>query len=569
MSPHELTHRLLPTWLGRILAGWHRYLCDADQAHADQDPTVPWRDTPAQQHLRVQRSLLDLWDQPEAAVVALYSLYQGVMKDEIAQRLAHLGSIELSGHSELTILPWRELELPNLTQACLRAMGFGGNRPLATVQARSPGRLYVAWTGCLGLLVAGAITVTQGVWLLQNPKGEPLVRQEHEPNDARIELTKQSSSVYQLTASSAQTAATMRVTAGANILVSWEAAEREPPGGGNDERRDLAVAQSVPPDLSEIDSVLQSPDLAKRKEWPDLANLTKLGAPKSPMAKGEIANPEVVSGIRSPQVVSSTEARTEAKSTGVELDTAWSCPYQEWTDPKSSVVFVKVCGGVFQMGSENVPDAYDDEKPSYPVKLSEYWIGKYEISNREYRKLEPDHKGQFNGDDLPVESVGWNKARAYCRSIGGDLPTEAEWEYAARGPEGRQYPWGNTPLPDIEHAVFNQGFNKGPAVTRTKPKGQGPFGTLNQAGNVREWVTDCYQKDQYAKRKAQSERSPLTVPIINPVEDRSGCEWRVLRGGSFVAEPRILRSANRDRNRPEDQAWYIGFRCVRGSHRQP
>ena len=220
------------------------------------------------------------------------------------------------------------------------------------------------------------------------------------------------------------------------------------------------------------------------------------------------------------------------------------------------------------MGSEPTDkEADDDEKPSYPVKLSDYWIGKYEVSNAQYRKYQADHKGQYEGSDLPVETVNWNEARAYCRSIGGDLPTEAEWEYAARGPDGRKYPWGNKPAPDNEHAVFNLGWEKGPEAITSKPKGRGQFGTMNQAGNVWEWVTDCWHSRAYEKRKALSKKTTPALPVVNPVDDRSGCSGRVLRGGSFGGEPRNLRSANRDWYVPEVRFSFLGFRCVRGSGR--
>ena len=111
----------------------------------------------------------------------------------------------------------------------------------------------------------------------------------------------------------------------------------------------------------------------------------------------------------------------------------WICPYAEYKEPKSRMVFVKVCGRDFRMGSETSDkDADDDEKPAYPVHVDTFWVGKYEVSNQQYRKKEPGHTSKDDGDDLPVQDVDWNQARAYCRSIEGDLPTEAEWEYSAR-----------------------------------------------------------------------------------------------------------------------------------------
>ena len=92
---------------------------------------------------------------------------------------------------------------------------------------------------------------------------------------------------------------------------------------------------------------------------------------------------------------------------------------------------------------------------------------------------------------------------------------------------------------------------------------------MNQAGNVWEWVTDCYDGGAYEKRNAQSDKPDLTVPVSNPVDDRPGCDRRVLRGGSFAYGPRFLRSANRNWFEPSFRNWGGGFRCVRRSARQP
>ncbi|PSM30554.1 formylglycine-generating enzyme family protein, partial [Haliangium sp. UPWRP_2] len=201
--------------------------------------------------------------------------------------------------------------------------------------------------------------------------------------------------------------------------------------------------------------------------------------------------------------------------------------------------------------------------------LETFWIGKYEVSNAQYRKRDPSHKITYDGDNLPVQNVSWTEARAYCRGLGGDLSTEAQWEYAARSPTGRKYPWGKA-APTAERAVFNQSPPyPGPEALTAKPRGRGPFGTLNQAGNVWEWVTDCYQDDRYAKRKAQSDKTDPPSPLVNPVDDRPGCDGRVLRGGSFFGEPRFLRAAGRNGYGPGNRIGFLGFRCVRGSVRQP
>ncbi|HNN95091.1 MAG TPA: formylglycine-generating enzyme family protein, partial [Pseudomonadota bacterium] len=515
----SLRSRLQPTWLGRCLALWRQHLADEAQRRLTTDATIPWRGTPAEQHLHMQQALLDLWDQPEAAAPVLHSLGAGWLRDELVGHLSALGPLELAGHRDLCILPWHERRLPPLTQGLLRELGFGGDRPRTEVQAQRPGRLLLAWLGCAGLVLAGGLTLAQGLWQLRHPHGEPQIRQEHAPTDARVEVTPTSATEYRVTVHRQAEQATATVPAGSSVLVSWAEEERDPPDGGADPPRDLGVDQASPADLS-------AP--------------ADLGSPRDMTAPPDLSTPHP------------------------------SCPYAEYTEPKSGMVFVKVCAGDFLMGSaKNDPDAADDEKPAYPVHLETFWIGKYEVSNAQYRKRDPSHESEYKGDDLPVQKVSWTEARAYCRSLGGDLPTEAEWEYAARGPTGRRYPWGK-PEPTAERAVFGQTYpGTGPESATAKPKGRSPFGTLNQAGNVWEWVTDCYQSDRYAKRKAQSDKTDLPSPLVNPVDDRPGCDRRVSRGGAFNNGPWALRAAVRDGVQPENRLGSLGFRCVRGSVRQP
>ncbi len=244
-----------------------------------------------------------------------------------------------------------------------------------------------------------------------------------------------------------------------------------------------------------------------------------------------------------------------------------TCPYQE--EVRNGVMFVKVCGGTFLMGSDDDPEAHDFEKPAHWVNLSDFWIGKYEVSNEQYEAYKAGHRSTFNDPNLPVHDVTWNEARAYCRSLGGDLPTEAEWEYAARGTDGRRYPWGNNPEPNVEHAVFDQSYPYfGPEVITTKPNGRGPFGTQNQAGNVWEWVTDCWDLAAYAQRNTRIATTTSSSTVVNPVDDRPGCDAHVLRGGSFDYGAWFLRSASRLRFEHSDWLNLLGFRCVLSSRRQ-
>ena len=243
-----------------------------------------------------------------------------------------------------------------------------------------------------------------------------------------------------------------------------------------------------------------------------------------------------------------------------QTDIADWCPYNEETH--NGIVYVRVCGGEFTMGSaDSEREAYDNEKPAHRVKLDEFWIGGYEVSNAEYRKHDPDHKSRHDRDDQPVNLVNWNEAKAFCEAQGGRLPTEAEWEYAARGRDGRKYPWGDD-APDRTLAVVAIKDGKvnpqEPEAVTSHPEGKGPFGALHQAGNVWEWVADCYSP--YPKSDSV---------LVNPRVETADCQERVLRGNSFVRVSWRLRSAYRDGFQRGLRDLDVGFRCVRGVSRQP
>ena len=243
-----------------------------------------------------------------------------------------------------------------------------------------------------------------------------------------------------------------------------------------------------------------------------------------------------------------------------QTDIADWCPYNEETH--NGIVYVRVCGGEFTMGSaDSEREAYDNEKPAHRVKLDDYWIGKYEVSNAEYRLHDAAQKSHYDRDDQPVNLVNWNEAKAFCEAQGGRLPTEAEWEYAARGRDGRKYPWGDD-APDRTLAVVAIKDGKvnpqEPEAVTSHPEGKGPFGALHQAGNVWEWVADCYSP--YPKSDSV---------LVNPRVETADCQERVLRGNSFVRVSWRLRSAYRDGFQRGLRDLDVGFRCVRGVSRQP
>jgi len=227
---------------------------------------------------------------------------------------------------------------------------------------------------------------------------------------------------------------------------------------------------------------------------------------------------------------------------------------------------VYIPAGEFTMGaSEDDSEAGDSERPVHVVSLSAYWIDQSEVTNGMYdhcvqagacqppgessSKTRMSYFGDAAFESFPVIHVSWENAVDYCRWAGRRLPSEAEWEKAARGTDGRLYPWGNSP-PGIRLANFDNLLGDTEQVG-SHPAGASPFGVLDMAGNVSEWVADWYQANAY-----------LESLYKNPVGPSSG-EFRLFRGGSWFHPARSLRASSRLWNYPDLQADTLGFRCAK------
>ena len=237
-------------------------------------------------------------------------------------------------------------------------------------------------------------------------------------------------------------------------------------------------------------------------------------------------------------------------------------------NPKDGLSYVHIAPGEFQMGATpGDTDADADEKPRHPVRIAKgFWLGATPVTVAAYKRFiaerpqfkmppAPGFNPDWTNPDHPIVLVTWGEAQAYCEWAGGSsgrLPTEAEWEYAARGgKDGLKYPWANEITP--QDANYSGSKWKGTSPVRTYPPNA--WGLYDMSGNVWEWVADWYGADYYA-----------TQPSGKPVEDPRGPQsgtMRVLRGGSFDFGTRDLRAANRNWNAPDLRSSYFGFRCVR------
>jgi len=226
---------------------------------------------------------------------------------------------------------------------------------------------------------------------------------------------------------------------------------------------------------------------------------------------------------------------------------------------------VDVSGATFWMGSALYEGAAD-ERPRHAVAVSSFVLDRTEVTNARYAACvaagacnapayssSQQRKHYFDDNayaDYPVIFVSWSQAEAFCRWAGGRLPTEAEWEFAARGPSPsvRPYPWGEE-RPDCNHA------NMGGCVGDTdrvgaRPLGASPFGAQDMAGNVWEWTQDWYDASYYEKAPAADPRGPDTGTL------------KVMRGGCWMSGPDAVRVSCRKAELPSTWAPNVGFRCA-------
>ena len=233
-----------------------------------------------------------------------------------------------------------------------------------------------------------------------------------------------------------------------------------------------------------------------------------------------------------------------------------------WTEPRTGMEFVRIPAGKFNMGNP-LADAGEDESPVHAVDLDGFWLGRYPVTQAEWSHIMGSNPSSSKaGNYYPMENVSWNDIQEFIEKLNADdaaifrLPTEAEWEYAARsGGKQEKYAGGN----DVDRVAWYVGNSSG----HTHPvggKAPNSFGLHDMCGNVMEWCEDWYKEDFYT-----------SFPVENPLctDDHTG--MRVMRGGSWNYCDGGVRCEVRGRSAPGQRFNDVGFRlaCLLPNRPQP
>jgi iron(II)-dependent oxidoreductase len=266
--------------------------------------------------------------------------------------------------------------------------------------------------------------------------------------------------------------------------------------------------------------------------------------------------------------------------------TGYSVAEAEGLLPKNAWVklesMVRIPAGPFSMGTDS-ERADPQSRPQHKVTLPTFLIDKYPVTNAQYAKFvaATSHRPPLDWKDgripqgelmRPVTMVSWYDARDYANWIGKRLPTEAEWEKAARGTDGRRWPWGNKMDPKYLNTYYNVGSTSN---VDAYPSGASPYGVMDLAGNVDEWVADDYAP--YPGSDAPSSIFLAKIPVAVSNEDKSlkvadmvptAGKYKVLRGGSWKGDPFSTQTYHRDAAWANYASDFYGFRCASDVRKQ-
>ncbi len=564
--------------LAQALDYWLGYYRDLDaERDREESALLPWRQTQAQRRLRMEIALLELWRQPAEAAKELYALYSNAeMARDIRERFNGLTDRDGQDAKRAAVaLPWREAEQPITVRWMLANMGFGGGDG-GGGQLRRPVGLSLVLGGCVGLAVIGIAMVG---WHLFGPAApafrdklppalqEMVIKETYRTGTRTYAIAVGGPKYLVVTSAPAHSVVTLKwvwkpldnvVKLGRSEL--WHAGtlsqairgcepgwpwrslvaiEAEPSDAAT---RELAMAlldrgsadavllgvdwAAHQPRLIQLDPAMTEPDqllliLPADAAQPELSFRGRVGVVRTGDLQ-KLTSSLAFDGVKSlreiwPEVAIQGQGRLRGG------------PEKE-RDEASGMTFVTVCGGAFRMGStekdleiieETLREAYRDELPQHIVTMRTFEISETEVTNAQFRKWR-DHPGE---DARPATDVTWQDAKDFCEHFDDALPTEAQWEYAARGGSGSHWSFGDDIAQLGTYAWFSE--NSGSKAHVVKDREPNPLGLYDMHGNVYEWVEDCYDREAYKNRSE----------FINNPHEKQNCDLRVLRGGLRVVRP--------------------------------
>jgi len=558
------------SFLGQALRFWEEVYDRELQERTAGEAGKLWQATPAHQHLRMERALLAVWNERDAsgAIRELYSLHGGALRETIEEHLGRLAPRDWGDPHDLH-LPWRWEGRTGPEQVMLLEMHLGGGMPAATL--RRPGRLWLGLALCLGL-AAGALTaaVLSGS---RRPVGPPLlVHHPGRPAEALEGVQQLSDGLWGVAVATYKTLAFQRVPPAARVKVQWEKRVLPCVARRDDGKAEIWSCGSVasPPRLSEAGGrrVIALATTPRARGARALAvDLLDSGSADVVLISHDwqkFVSYFIHSSLEAQELLSLPDSEWRGLSASLRFDgtkplrDVWPGVYPLFGDRSvllqglrtcrngetvtdQGMVFVRICPGTFMMGSsEDDRWAEKNEKPAHEVTLSEYWIGQNEVTEWQYWQ---------RGSKVlqPARERSWSEAKRFCERHGWRLPTEAEWEYAARA--GSQTTWffgtDSSFLGNFAWYRDNSGQTPRPVGT----KNPNSWGLYDVYGNVWEWVADWY--------------GPYTIGRqMDPIGPGTGTS-RVMRGGAYDYSPARLRSADRAWFQPTFRAKNLGFRCAR------